>query len=391
MSELLRLLSRSIGCPLAFALGLLVSPWPQALMAAPTPVPAAPSLSAKSYLLLDFHSGQTLAEANADEKSEPASLTKLMTAYVVFRELAAGHIALTDQATISKKAWRTPGSRMFVEVGKKVSLEDLLKGMIIQSGNDASVAIAELVAGSEDTFAEMMNHEAKRLGMKNTHFTNSTGLPDKALYTTARDLAILTHHLIREFPEHYSWYSVRKFTYNDITQYNRNKLLWRDASVDGVKTGYTESAGYCLITSAKRSGMRLIAVVLGTESVEMRTKGNQALLSYGFRFFETHRLYAAGEPLTQTRIWKGATDVLPLGLAQALYVSIPREQYDKLQAEMNLDATILAPATKGQAFGTVNVRLEDRLLAEKPLIALKDVPEGSLWQRLMGEARLWFE
>jgi D-alanyl-D-alanine carboxypeptidase (penicillin-binding protein 5/6) len=280
---------------------------------------------------------------------------------------------------------------MFIEVGSSVSVEELIKGMIIQSGNDASVALAEFVAGSEDAFVPLMNAHAKNLGMESTHFVNSTGLPDPQHYTTPRDMARLAKALIREFPEHYSLYSVKKYTYNNITQSNRNLLLYRDESVDGVKTGHTESAGYCLVASAKRKGMRLISVVMGANSEKARAQESQKLLNYGFRFFETHRLYAAGEPLKQMRIWKGETESLPLGLREELFITVPRGQYKDLQASLSVDKTIVAPAHKGQAFGTVDVRLGDELLAQRPLVALKSVNEGGLWQQVKDNVMLMFQ
>ena len=268
-------------------------------------IPPAPSIAAKSFILLDFNSDKILAEENADIKLSPASLTKIMTVYVIFRELSNGHLTLDEKVTISKKAWKTPGSRMFVEVNKKISIEDLLKGVIIQSGNDASVALAEHVAGDEETFAAMMNQHAERLGMLDSHFENSMGLPSENHFTTARDLAKLTTAVIKEFPEYYRWDSEKDFTFNNITQSNRNLLLWRDKSVDGVKTGYTEDAGYCMVASAKREQMRLISVVMGTANANARANESQSLLNYGFRFFETHRLYEANKALSEPRIWKG--------------------------------------------------------------------------------------
>lgn len=314
-----------------------------------------------------------------------------MTAYVVFRELNNGHLSLDEKVTISKKAWQTPGSRMFVEVNKQVAIEDLLKGMIIQSGNDASVALAEHVAGDENTFAQLMNQHAKRLGMNNTHFTNSMGLPGPDHYTTARDMATLTRALIREFPNYYGWYSLREFTFNDITQQNRNKLLWRDKSVDGVKTGHTEEAGYCLVTSAQRSGMRLVSVVMGTSSVNARTNESQSLLNYGFRFFETHRLYKAHEPLSEAKVWKGDNDKVDLGLAEDLYVTIPRRHYNDLKAVINIDSRIMAPVAEGEKFGNVTVKLAGETVANKPLIALNSIDKGSFVQRLYDEAMLMIQ
>ncbi len=358
---------------------------------AATPVPKAPTVGAKGYLLEDFLSGQVIAEKNADQALEPASITKLMTAYVVFSEIRDGNLALEEKVQISEKAWRTEGSRMFVEVNTQVSVADLLKGVIIQSGNDATVALAEHVAGTEEGFASLMNHHAEQLGLTGTNFVNSTGLPDKDHYTTARDIARIARAMIAEFPEYYRWYSERQYTYNNITQYNRNKLLWRDESVDGLKTGHTESAGYCLVTSAERDGMRLISVVLGTKSEEARADASQALLNYGFRFFETHKLYDGGDRLTSARVWKGANDSVDLGLKQTLYVTIPRGEYKNLDAAMQLDEQITAPVAQDQALGRVVVRLADRLVTEKDLVALQPIDEGSFMQRLVDEALVYFE
>ncbi len=354
-------------------------------------IPAAPKLSAKSYFLQDFDSGRVLAEKNADAKLPPASLTKIMTVYIVFRELANGHLTLDEQVTVSKKAWRTPGSRMFIEVNKQVTVKDLLKGVIIQSGNDACVALAEHVAGDEATFAQLMNQHAQRLNMINTHFSNSMGLPDPEHYTTARDLAILTRALIDEFPDYYSWFAEKQFTYNNITQKNRNTLLWRDETVDGVKTGHTEAAGYCLVASAKRNNMRLISVVMGTDSENARANANQSLLNYGFRFFETHRLYKALESLSETKVWKGEPQNVKLGLEKDLYVTIPRRHYKDLKANMTIDSKIVAPISKGQKLGTVNVSLSGEAVTDRPLVALDSVKEGSLFQRLYDEAMLMIQ
>ena len=373
---------------LLFLAGLLLAG--QALAAA-LPVPKPPAIGAEAYLLQDFHSGQMLAEKNLDERMEPASITKIMTAYAVFMELRNGQLALDDLVRVSEKAWRTQGSRMFIEVGKQVSVEDLLQGLIVQSGNDASVALAEHVAGSEEAFVGLMNRYARELGMTGTHFVNSYGWPDPEHYTTARDIAILARHLIEEFPEYYHWYAQRQYTFNGITQHNRNRLLWRDASVDGLKTGHTDSAGYCLVTSAQREGMRLITVVLGTRSEEARAVASQSLLNYGFRFFETHKLYDAGNELAQARVWKGAREQAPLGLGDDLYVTIPRGQYDRLDASLSLDSRILAPVHSGQVLGNVHVRLGEQVVAERPLQALAEIEEGSFWQRLVDEARLYFD
>jgi len=283
------------------------------------------------------------------------------------------------------------GSRMFVEVGKQVTIEDLLKGIIIQSGNDATVALAEHIAGSEETFAALMNRYAEELGLTGSHFMNSTGLPDPEHYMTARDIARLGALTIEKHPEYYKWYSQKEFTFNDITQYNRNKLLWRDESVDGIKTGHTESAGYCLATSAKKDGMRLITVVLGTSSENARADASQALLNYGFRFFETHKLYDAGAQLTSSRIWKGATDSVALGIDRDLYVTIPRGQYKSLDASMSIDNRIIAPVSAGQPLGTVQIKLGEDIVATQPLVSLQGIDEGSFLQRMIDEAMLYFE
>lgn len=356
--------------------------------ATPRLIPEAPTVDARGYILLDYHSGHMLAGRNADERMEPASLTKMMTAYVVFHELRAGQFQLSDTVRVSKKAWRMPGSRMFIEVGTQVSIEELLKGMIIQSGNDASVALAEHVAGSEETFAALMNEHARNIGMSGTHFVNATGLPDPEHYSTARDLARLAAQIIHEFPEYYAWYSEKEYTYGGITQGNRNLLLYRDNTVDGFKTGHTESAGYCLVASAKRGEMRLISVVMGAKSENARANESQKLLNYGFRFFETHKLYDAAQPLKTMRVWKGASTTVQLGLNEPLYITVPRGQYNKLTASLSVTSDIVAPTRKGQNLGTVNIRLGDEVLAERPLVALEDIAEGSLWQRLFDNVRL---
>jgi len=365
--------------------------FPGAALTADLPIPKAPSTGAKAFVIQDFHSGRIIAEENADTPVEPASITKMMTAHIVFNELATGNLALTDMVTISEKAWRTPGSRMFVEVGKQVSVQDLLLGLIIQSGNDATVALAEHIAGSEDTFAALMNRHAEEIGLTGSHFMNSTGLPDEQHYMTARDIARLSALTIEQYPEYYKWYSQKEFTYNDIIQYNRNKLLWQDDSVDGIKTGHTESAGYCLATSALKDGMRLITVVLGTISENARIEASQALLNYGFRFFETHKLYDADIKLTTSRIWKGSTDTAILGLDKALYVTIPRGQYKSLDASMSINNRILAPVAAGQTLGSVQVKLGEEIIAEQPLVSLNAIGEGSFWQRITDEALLYFE
>jgi D-alanyl-D-alanine carboxypeptidase (penicillin-binding protein 5/6) len=355
-------------------------------------IPAPPEVDAKGYLLIDFASGTVLAESNADIPLEPASITKIMTAYVVFREIAEGNIALEDEVLVSHKAWKTPGSRMFIEVNDKVSVEQLLHGLITQSGNDAGVALAEYIAGTEETFAQLMNSHAKRLGMTATHFVNSTGLPHEDHYTTAHDIAKVTEATIREFPEFYTWYSLKEYTYADITQPNRNKLLWRDKSVDGVKTGHTQAAGYCLVASAERDDMRLISVVLGTESVAARNRESLSLLNYGFRFYESYRLYLGGKPLKDQRVWKGASQTVPIGIREDLSVAIPRGQFNSIKASMELPPRLNAPISEGQPLGTLRVELEGvGQIASTPLIALRGVEEGSLWQQAKDSILIYLE
>lgn len=345
--------------------------------------PAAPKLAAEGFLLIDMHSDQVLAEKNADQRLEPASLTKIMTANVIFQELQQGSLKLTDTVTVSEKAWKTPGSRMFIEVNSKVSVDDLLHGLIIQSGNDAAVALAEHIAGSEMAFANMMNEKAAQLGMHNSNFMNATGLPDANHYTTPRDIVKVTESTIRHFPEYYTLYSKKEFTYNNIRQHNRNNLLWRDDSVDGVKTGHTDAAGYCLVASAKRQNMRLISVVMGTESKKARINQSQSLLNYGFRFYETHRLYQGGQTLLTARVWQGAQENLALGLAQDLYVTIPRGQFNKLQARTEVVPDNLAPIIQGQPLGKMLVDLDGKEINRVPLIALTDMPEGGVWRKFV--------
>lgn len=358
---------------------------------APQPVPAPPIIGASSYLLIDAQTGHELASLKPDEPLAPASLTKLMTAYVVFKAIADGQIGLDDAVTVSEKAWRTGGSRMFIEVGNQVSVRDLLLGMIVQSGNDASVALAEYVAGTEAVFADLMNQYAEGLGMTDSHFVNSTGLPDDEHYSTARDLARVARAIVNEFPEYYRWYSVREFTWNEITQPNRNRLLWRDDSVDGMKTGRTDDAGWCLVSSAARDDMRVISVVLGTASDRARVDGSQALLNYGFRFFETRRLFAAGEPITEARIWKSANETTPLGLLEDLYVTIPRGTYDSLEMIREVPAVLSAPVSQGQPVAEIRIELNGETLSTRSLRALEDNPVGSLWQRMRDGISLWFE
>jgi serine-type D-Ala-D-Ala carboxypeptidase (penicillin-binding protein 5/6) len=351
---------------------------------------APPELAAKGYLLVAHPSGQALVESHPDDRLDPASLTKILTAYVVFHELAARHVALTDEVLISEKAWRTGGSRMFAEVGKKILLEELVKGMVIQSGNDASVALAEHVAGNEESFAKLMNEHARRLGMTNSHFTNATGLPDPDHYSTARDLSKVTEATIREFPEYYAWYGIKEYLYNNIKQHNRNRLLWRDDSVDGVKTGHTKDAGFCLVASAKRDGMRLTSVILGTESDEARAKASLALLNYGFRAFEGHALYAPGQPIESLRIWMGEVKELPVGPDGDVYATIPRGSYDQLSAHIQKNPDLVAPVAKGDRVGDIVVLLGDKEIGRQPLVALRDVAEGGLWAKIRDTVLRWF-
>ena len=355
------------------------------------PVPAPPIIGAKSYLVIDATTGHELATLDPDVALAPASLTKLMTAYVVFKALQQGQIQLEDETTISEKAWRTEGSRMFVEVGKRVKIEDLLLGMIVQSGNDASVALAEHIAGTEDVFAQMMNQYASQLGMLSSSFRNATGLPAEGHVTTARDLATLARAIIEEFPEYYAWYAVKEYTFNDIKQPNRNRLLWRDASVDGLKTGHTDEAGYCLVSSASRDGMRIISVVMGTSSDKARSDGSQALINYGFRFFETRLLFKAGEEVTTARVWKSANETSRLGVLEDLYITVRRGAYDQLESTLDIPAIVEAPLSTGQPIAELRISLGDSEVLRTPLRALDDNPTGSVWQRMRDGVSLWFE
>ena len=363
----------------------------QAYAQSAMPAPAPPIIGSKSYLVIDARTGHELAALDPDTSLPPASLTKLMTTYVVFKALAQGQVSLQDEVTISEKAWRMPGSRMFVEVGMRVSVDDLLHGVIIQSGNDASVALAEHIAGTEDVFAQMMNQYAQQLGMLSTHFANATGLPADGHVTTARDLATLARAMINEFPEHYSWHSIKEFTFNDITQSNRNRLLWRDPSVDGLKTGHTEEAGYCLVASAERDGMRIISVVMGTASEKARADGSQALLNYGFRFFETRLLFKAGEEITTARVWKSVNETSRLGVLEDLYITVRRGTYDQLESTIDLPTIIEAPVSAGQPLAELKIKLGDNEILGAPLRALDDNGVGSLWQRTKDSIALMFE
>lgn len=360
------------------------------------PIPPAPTLSAKSYVLMDYLTGQVLAEKEGEQPLPPASLTKIMTSYVVSAELAAGKVKLEDPVFISEHAWRgggakTDGSTSFLPVNQSVPLKDLLYGMIIQSGNDASIALAEHVAGSEETFAQLMNDYAKKLGLTHTHFVNAHGLPAEGHETTAMDVARLSRALIHDFPEDYKIYSVKEFAFNGITQHNRNTLLWRDASVDGIKTGHHSTAGFCLSASAKRGDTRLIAVVMGTSGEKVRADEAQALLNYGFRFFESHKLYTAGQQVSEADLWKGEAVKAKLGVASDSLITIPRGAYERLKATMNVQKPLVAPLTKGQKVGTVTVELDGKQVLETPLVALEEYPEGGFFKRLGDSIMLWFE
>lgn len=343
--------------------------------------PTVPKLEGTGYILIDATSGKILGEKDADVRMPPASLTKLMSLYIISAALKNGHIHMDDPVRISTKAWKTEGSRMFVKVNDDVPVKELLKGVIVASGNDATVALAEHVAGSEDAFVAMMNEQAKLLGMNNSHFMDSTGLPNKDHYSTAHDLAILSQAYIKNFPEDYSFYQEKWITYNGIRQPNRNRLLWRYQFADGLKTGHTDEAGYCLVASAKKDGMRLISVVLGEPNDNARTEDSIRLLTYGFRFFETHKLYNGNTPLTQAHVWQGDKSDTPLGLTEDLYVTVPAGSYKKLQAAIELNNPLHAPIVKGQTYGTLKVTLNNDVIATVPLIALDNNTKGSIWRR----------
>ena len=352
--------------------------------------PGAPEVDANSFLLVDFQSGEELVAMNQGMRVEPASITKLMTAYILYRELARGRVKMNEDVLISQKSWEMKGSRMFVEVGKKVKLEKLLRGLIIQSGNDAAVALAEHVSGSEEAFVERMNRVAAELGMKGTRYQNVTGWPGENHYTTARDIVTLTRALITEFPDRYQLYSEKEFTYNNIKQHNRNKLLWRDDSVDGVKTGHTESAGYCLVASALRNNMRLISVVLGSGSERSRSESSQKLLEYGFRTFETHKLYKEGDALSEVRIWQGAKEKVAAGVMSDLYVSMGKGRYDQLKGVVQFDKSISAPVRRGDVLGKIVFSDQGKILKEVNLLALEDVGEGGLWRQISDSVQKFF-
>lgn len=361
-----------------------------------TPIPPPPRVDGRGFVLLDFASGQTLAAANENERMEPASLTKLMTSYVVFDALRAGKIKLEDMVTISEHAWRvggagSDGSTSFLPIGSQVPVEILLKGMVIQSGNDASIALAEQVAGSEETFAHLMNEYAKRLGMTGSSFANATGLPDPNEYTTPRDMSLLAQALVRDFPQYYPYFAEREFTYNRITQRNRNGLLARDATVDGLKTGHTEAAGYCLVSSAQRNGMRLVAVVMGSPSIKAREDASAALLNYGFGFYESHRFNSAGESVATTRVWKGLADSVQLAPKADLLLTVPRGQVDSIQAVVDVPVSVVAPLATDTETGRIRLMLEGKELGSWPLYPVTAVEEAGFFGRLVDSAKMWFE
>jgi len=354
-------------------------------------LPTPPALAAKSWLLVELASGQELAAQAADERLEPASLTKLMTAYLTFAALKQGTIKIDQMVTVSERAWRAQGSRMFIQVGKQVKVEDLIKGMIVQSGNDACVALAEAIAGSEDNFAQMMNREAQRLGMKNSSFRNAAGMPDAQHYTTARDLAIIAGALIRDFPDDYAkYYSLKEFRYNNITQPNRNRLLWLDPSVDGMKTGHTDAAGFCLITSAKRGPRRLLAVVLGTASDGVRTQESLKLLNFGFQFYDAVQLYAKGQAVSALKVWKGSEKTVNAGFGRDFILAVPKGYAARLKVELVSQQPLIAPVTAGQAIGTLKVSLDDKPFGEYPVVAIEGVPAANIFGRAIDTIRLWF-
>jgi D-alanyl-D-alanine carboxypeptidase (penicillin-binding protein 5/6) len=354
-------------------------------------VPQPPTVAAKSWLLLDYATGQPLAAFNPDERVEPASLTKLMTAYLVFAALKQKALAPEQVVPVSERAWKTQGSRMFIEPRKPVTVDELLRGMIVQSGNDACVALAEAVAGSEESFVQMMNREAQRLGLKNTRFTNATGLSDPQHYSTARDLALLAAALIRDFPDYYPLYSLKDYTYNRITQPNRNRLLWLDPTVDGVKTGHTEAAGYCLVASGKRGSRRLISVVMGTASDGLRAQESQKLLNFGFQFYDAVKLYAKGQAVSELRVWKGAANTVKAGFLEDFTLSLPKGAAEKIKASLVSRQPLLAPVQPGQPIATLKLTLDDKPYGEYPVVALEAVPVAGMFGRAWDTLRLWFE
>ncbi|REG84192.1 D-alanyl-D-alanine carboxypeptidase family protein [Marinomonas pollencensis] len=361
-----------------------------AVHAEPSLIPAPPELAASSYILMDAYTGDILVSHNADEKLPPASLTKLMTAYITEYELARGDISVDDKVTISEKAWRMKGSRTFVREGTRVPLMTLMQGMIVQSGNDATVAIAEHIAGSESAFADLMNQHAKLLGMKGSHFVNATGYPADDHYSTAHDIAIVARATITQFPENYPLYAEKYFTYNNIRQPNRNRLLWRDKSVDGLKTGHTEAAGFCLAASAVRNGTRLITVVMGTKSDEARASESQKLLDYGFRYYETRKLYSRGQVVNDARVWGGSQNTVKVGFADDVLVTLPRQDADSLPASLQMNPEIEAPIKVGDVLGKIVVGTADNIVLERNVVALEPVEQGGFFKRMFDKIKLFF-
>jgi D-alanyl-D-alanine carboxypeptidase (penicillin-binding protein 5/6) len=357
----------------------------------PLITPSAPILNAKAYILIDVNSGKVITEKNSDEKLPPASLTKMMTLYVISHALKNQQIHLPDLVRVSKEAWKTGGSRMFIKEGDQVSIENLLKGIIVDSGNDSCVAMAEHLGGSENAFSDLMNQLAKNIGMTQSHFTDSTGLPDPNHYTTAKDLAILGRALINDYPEYYHWYKQKWFTFNGIRQPNRNRLLWRDNQVDGLKTGHTDEAGYCLVSSAQRNNMRLLAVVLGAPSESSRADDSERLLNYGFRFFETHQLYKSKQAITDLPVYKGTTTTLSVGLHDNQFITVPAGQYQKLKISTTIPGVLQAPINIGDKVGELLIKFDDNVLSTTPLYALQSVPQGGFYTRSKDSARLAFQ
>ena len=357
---------------------------------APIAIPTAPQVDARAYIVVDHRTDKILASKDAVARMEPASLTKLMTAYIVFQELAAGKLKLDEQVTVSEHAWRSEGSRTFIELGKPVSVEDLILGMVVQSGNDATIALAERIAGTEETFAQMMNANAKRLGMVGSHFENSSGLPSPQHYTTARDLSLLANAIISEYPQYYKWFSVREFQHNGIKQQNRNGLLEKDPTVDGLKTGHTDSAGFCLVTSALRNGMRLVSVVMGSASMAARENASAALLNYGFTFYETKLVVKGGTTLATTHVWKAQTPSVDLGIKDDFYITLPRDQADNIKTTVDIPPRLIAPLAADANIGSLRIFTANETLTTLPLHPLKNVPAGGWWRRLIDTIRLWF-
>ena len=355
-----------------------------------TPIPTEPQVDARAYIVVDYRTDKTLASKEAVARMEPASLTKLVTAYIVFQQLAAGKLKLEEQVTVSEHAWRSEGSRTFIELGKPVSVQDLILGMIVQSGNDATIALAERIAGTEETFVQMMNSTAARLGMTGSHFENSSGLPSPQHYTTARDMSLLAIAMIRDYPQYYKYYSVREFEHNGIKQQNRNGLLERDPTVDGLKTGHTDSAGFCLVTSSLRDGMRLVSVVLGSTSMKGRENASAALLNYGFTFYDTKLAVKGGAVLATAPVWKAAYTPIDLGIKEDLYITLPRGDAASLKTAAEVQPRLIAPLTVDDKLGTLRVSAGGQTLATVPLHPLKSVAAGGWWRRLIDTIRLWF-